>query len=225
MPPLRVAAVAAWLSLAHVAAAAGPATGTADSVRTTTHALAALRQGGHVIVMAHGPAALDEADIDTPALDDCAAQRSLTDTGRLMASGVGKFLARERVPVGVVLSSRYCRGIETAERIAQHTHAAKVRRLDELSDVETRTAPLDRARRTTALRGLAAAAPTNGTNTIVVTHRSNIAEAFGPDLAPIGDGELFVLRPSRDTEGRPSFRMTHRVKIADLSAYAKASQR
>src|SRR6202007_1376851 len=76
--------------------------------RMTSEAFASLRQGGHVIVLSHGPAAQDENDAYAPAppRTDCATQRALTDTGRLMASGIGKLLAREQLRVDAVLSSR-----------------------------------------------------------------------------------------------------------------------
>jgi broad specificity phosphatase PhoE len=139
-----------------------------------------------------------------------------------MASGVGRFLAHERVPVEAVLSSRYCRAVETAERIAQHTHASKLRRLDDLNE-SARASPADKARRRATLRRLAATPPAAGTNTVVVTHRANIADAFGPGPAPVGDGDLFVLRPSGDGRGG-SFRLVHRWTVRDLSAYARAGK-
>jgi broad specificity phosphatase PhoE len=189
------------------------------SLRNVGNALDDLRQGGYVVVMAHGPTVADEEDLDT-APEDCGGQQSLADTGRLMASGVGRFLSRERVAVGMVLSSRYCRGFETAERIAQHTHASKVRRLDELNEAANAT-PAERARRSAALRRVAGTPPAAGTNTIVVTHRANIGDAFGPEVASVHDGELFVLRPFRTADGANSYRLIHRLTVRDLSAYAK----
>jgi broad specificity phosphatase PhoE len=222
MHVMRAALACGLLALAGGARTAVPPQ--AASLAATGHVLNELRHGGYVIVMAHGPSAPDEHDVDA-APDDCAAQQSLTDTGRLMASGVGRFLAREHVPVGAVLSSRYCRGVETAERIAQHTHASKLRRLDDLNE-SARASPPDKARRSATLRRLAGTPPAAGTNTIVVTHRANIADALGPGLASVRDGELFVLRPSGDGHGgrAGSFRLVHRWTVRDLSAYARAGK-
>src|SRR5438045_2007954 len=114
-------------------AAAGAGEGADERVRMTAEAMTALREGGYVVVMSHGPAVIDEFDVGAGVPGTCVHQHPLTDTGRLMASGVGTLLAREGVPVGVVGSGRYCRGLGPAERIAQDTHAARPRSRDELS--------------------------------------------------------------------------------------------
>src|SRR5438045_166710 len=121
-------------------AAAGAGEGADERVRMTAEAMTALREGGYVVVMSHGPAVIDEFDVGAGVPGTCVHQHPLTDTGRLMASGVGKLLAREGVPVGVVVSSRYCRGLETAERIAQYTHTSKLGSPNELNNLsEPRT--------------------------------------------------------------------------------------
>jgi phosphohistidine phosphatase SixA len=195
-----------------------------DRARMTSEAVTALREGGYVVVMSHGPAASEELDFDNRALDSCANQRSLTDTGRLMASGIGKLLAREKVRIGVIVSSRYCRGLETAERIAEHTRTGKLRGLDELNDVVGTAAATDMPRRAEALRRLTGAAPAAGTNTIVVTHRANIAAAFGDAFAGVGDGELAVFRPI-GREGPRPYQLAYRLRIEDLSKYAGTRKR
>lgn len=203
--------------------ACSAATGADDAVHATAGALKALRQGGYVLVLSHGQTESNEVDSETRSLDDCAWQRSLTDTGRLMASGLGKLLAREHVRVGTILSSRYCLAVETAERIAERTHTRTLRKLDALSEGGAAASPTE-SMRPEALRHLVGIAPAPGTNTIIVTHPVNIAEAFGAAVASVGEGELAIFRPAADVTGQ-RYRLAYRLKVEDLSAYAKASGR
>jgi hypothetical protein len=47
-----------------------------------------------------------------------------------------------------------------------------------------------------ALRELVNAAPKAGTNTLMVTHKTNIADAFGKEASDVQEGEAFVYRSS-----------------------------
>jgi broad specificity phosphatase PhoE len=193
-------------------------------VRVTADALAALRQGGFVVIMSHGPVAYEATDRDADRLDSCAHQRSLTDTGRLMASGVGKLLRREQIRIGVVMSSRYCRAVETAERIAEHGYASKLRRMEELNEVRAAVTGADERHRVDVLRRLAGGAPESGTNTLVVTHRSNMQAAFGAEFASVADGELAIFRPDVSAGVNP-YRLAYRLKVEDLARFTRASKR
>ena len=76
-------------------------------------AWAALRQGGVVALMRHG----DAPGVGDPPgwrLDDCATQRNLSDTGRADARAVGVRLRAERIAFGRVVSSPWCRCLDTA---------------------------------------------------------------------------------------------------------------
>jgi len=48
-------------------------------------------------------------------LEDCSTQRNLSDDGRAQARRMGKALKKRGVPIGEVLSSPWCRCVETAE--------------------------------------------------------------------------------------------------------------
>ena len=76
-------------------------------------AWAALRAGGHVVLMRHAEA----PGIGDPAgfrLDDCATQRNLDARGRDDARAAGDRLRAERVTIGRLLSSPWCRCRDTA---------------------------------------------------------------------------------------------------------------
>ncbi|MGZ8260367.1 MAG: histidine phosphatase family protein [Caldimonas sp.] len=108
------AAMAAVRTLAFVALVATLAsTARADE----SAAWAALRQGGVVALMRHG----DAPGVGDPPgwrLDDCATQRNLSERGRGDASAVGVRLREQRVLVAKVLSSPWCRCIDTARLVA-----------------------------------------------------------------------------------------------------------
>ncbi|HZX61552.1 MAG TPA: histidine phosphatase family protein, partial [Candidatus Methylomirabilis sp.] len=73
-----------------------------------------LRGGGQVVVMRH--ATTDPGVGDPPGfrIDDCATQRNLSEAGREEARRVGGAFRVRGVPIRRVLSSRWCRCLETA---------------------------------------------------------------------------------------------------------------
>src|SRR5215211_8168452 len=77
-------------------------------------AWAALRLGGHVALMRHAdaPGAGDPPGFK---LNDCTTQRNLSDRGRADAKAVGDRLRAEGVRVAKLLSSPWCRCLETAQ--------------------------------------------------------------------------------------------------------------
>ncbi|HTT11268.1 MAG TPA: histidine phosphatase family protein [Burkholderiaceae bacterium] len=87
---------------------------------TASHAVAddglwdALQQGGLVILLRHAMTTPGVGDPPGFKLGDCRTQRNLTDQGRAQAARLGEALRAHRVPVERVLSSPWCRCIETA---------------------------------------------------------------------------------------------------------------
>lgn len=90
--------------------AAGPAR--ADE----SAAWAGLRQHAVVALMRHAEAP-GVGDPPGWRLDDCATQRNLSDRGRTEARAVGARLRAERIPIAKVLSSPWCRCIDTAKLV------------------------------------------------------------------------------------------------------------
>jgi broad specificity phosphatase PhoE len=157
--------------------------------------------GGHVVLMRH---AITTPGVGDPAgfrLDDCPSQRNLTDAGRDDARRIGAAFRSREVPVGQVLSSRWCRCLETA-RLA----FGRVEPWDALDSIFE-----DRHRereRTEALRQVLRAPPTDGT-LVLVTHGANIVALTGVSPAP---AEFLVLT----AEGDGRFRVAGRVTPAAL---------
>jgi len=75
---------------------------------------ALLKGGGQVVAIRH--AATDGTFGDPPGfrLDDCATQRNLIERGRDDARRIGRAFAAHDIPVARVLSSGWCRCLETA---------------------------------------------------------------------------------------------------------------
>jgi phosphohistidine phosphatase SixA len=73
----------------------------------------ALREGG--IVLFRHAIAPGVGDPPNFRLGECATQRNLDAAGRAQAARIGAVFRREAVAVGEVLSSRWCRALETAE--------------------------------------------------------------------------------------------------------------
>lgn len=73
----------------------------------------ALRAGGHIALMRHtsAPGAGDPPGF---ALDDCSTQRNLSETGRADAAAIGERIRSEGVAFQRILSSPWCRCMETA---------------------------------------------------------------------------------------------------------------
>jgi broad specificity phosphatase PhoE len=75
---------------------------------------ALLKAGGHVILFRHAITTPGVGDPPGFRLDDCATQRNLTDEGRAHARRVGEAFRAREIPVERVLTSPWCRCVETA---------------------------------------------------------------------------------------------------------------
>jgi phosphohistidine phosphatase SixA len=190
------------LGLIAVALAVGPAW--AQAPPSADEVLKLLRGGGYVVVVRHGATFADQADTDPLNLDDVSKQRQLNDKGRADAKAVGDAFRRAGVPIGQSYSSRFQRAVETARLIGGKEPRATL----DISEGGLVVSPNENNRRAAALRALAATAPTAGTNTLIVTHKPNILDAFGKDWFEIKEGEASIFKP----EGN-SFALVARVTI------------
>ena len=155
-----------------------------------------LRGGGQVVLVRH---AITTPGVGDPAgfrLDDCASQRNLTDAGRADATRVGAAFQARAIPVGRVLSSPWCRCLETA-RLA-FGRAEVWPPLSNLYDNRAHEAEQMRA-----LKEIAGRRPAGG-NLLLVTHGSVVLPLTGIQPAP---AELVVLTP----EGPDRFRVAGRL--------------
>ena len=174
---MQLAAVAAML--------AGVRAARAESA-TAWQAVAA---GGHLVLLRHALAP-GTGDPQNFRLDDCATQRNLSDEGRDQARAIGAAFRRRDIAVGGVLSSQWCRCLETARLL----DLGPVTPLPALNSFFRRTER--RAPQMAALKEwIAALEP--GPSLVLVTHQVNITAATGVFPA---SGEGMVVRPDVDGE-------------------------
>jgi broad specificity phosphatase PhoE len=131
-------------------------------------------------------------------LDDCGTQRNLTDEGRRHARRVGEAVRAHGVPIDRVLSSPWCRCLETA-RLA----FGSAETWAPLSNLFGRPEHRDeQVRQMQALAGERRA----GGNLVLVTHGSTIAALtrINPDTA-----EMVVLTP----QGAGRFTVAGRLTV------------
>ncbi|OFX21661.1 MAG: hypothetical protein A2V77_14390 [Anaeromyxobacter sp. RBG_16_69_14] len=174
----------------------------------------ALRSGGHVIVIRHGATNPDQADTDPLNLDQPgneAKQRQLSDKGRAAARAWGEAFRKMGIPVGKVYSSKFHRAVETA-RLGFGEPATSF----DVTEGGLVVSPNENGRRTAALRKLAATPPQAGTNTVIVTHKPNITDAFGKDWFDVKEGEASVFEP----DGKGGSRVIGRVLSDQWTALA-----
>ncbi len=72
-----------------------------------------LRKGGLVFLMRHMSTDSFVPEEGAQEKDACANQRNLDERGKREAKGVGQDIKRLEIPVGQVLTSPYCRCVET----------------------------------------------------------------------------------------------------------------
>lgn len=156
----------------------------------------ALRAGGTVAVMRHARA---PGTGDPPGfrLADCATQRNLSGEGREEARRIGEAFRSRSVPVERVLSSQWCRALDTA-RLAFGASAQPYPPLNSFFAGQG-----EREAQTREVRALVNGWRGPGV-LVLVTHQVNITALTG--IFP-AEGEIVVLAPAADA----GFRVAGRI--------------
>jgi len=156
-------------------------------------ALAAMmKQGGYVIVLRHGATNRNQADTDPLNYDNLSKQRLLSDSGRELAKKVGESFKALHIPLGKVFTSKFNRAVETGRLVS----GGDVTPTLDLTEGGLVVTPIENDRRAEALRRMAAVPPEDGKNTLLVTHKPNIMDAFGKDWFEVREGEASIFRPN-----------------------------
>lgn len=145
---------------------------------------ALLRDGEHVVLISNAmtPGAADPTDFD---IGKCSTQRNLSERGKQQARKMGALLAARAAPFERILSSRYCRALETAALAFEDEKVEPFEPLDLLpkdaaaAGVQTK-AVMDEIR-----------AWSGSGNFALVTHKENIKALTGLDVR---DGEAIIVR-------------------------------
>jgi phosphohistidine phosphatase SixA len=158
---------------------------------------ALLGKGGQVVLVRHGLTTPGVGDPPGFKLAECATQRNLVDEGRREAERLGAALRARKIPVAGVVSSPWCRCVETA-RIAFGTEPAVDDTLSNLFDHAA-----NREKQVAQFRKLVAKAPVQG-NLFLVTHGSTTAAFTGINQ---GTAEMVIVTP----EGGERYRVAGRL--------------
>src|SRR3979411_2215339 len=113
--------------------------------------VAALRDGGYVIVVRHGATYADQADTNPLDPKDTAHQRQLNDARRAAAKCLGDPLRRLKIPAGKVQTSQFQRAVETGPLLG----FGEVSSTADIAEGGLVVTPNENNRRTAALRTLA----------------------------------------------------------------------
>lgn len=159
---------------------------------------ALLKGGGQVILVRHTITTAGAGDPPGMRLDDCSTQRNLTDEGRRHARQIGAAFRARGIAVDRVLSSPWCRCLETA-RLA----FGKAEVSPPLGNLFGRLENRDQqVREMQALVG----APPGKANLVLVSHGSTILALTGisPDT-----GEMVIVTP----QGAGGFAVAGRLQV------------
>jgi len=174
------------LALTFAAPAAALAQKSAHPALGGADLLAALHAGGLVLYFRHADTDWKQNDTRGMRLEDCAAQRNLSDRGRENARAVGAAIRALAIPIGSVLASPLCRTVETAMLafgVAEKSMAVR----------EGGPLPPGSPGRYEALRALLSTPVAPGANTVIVGHAYPYYSLVGGQY--LEEGEADVARP------------------------------
>lgn len=154
-----------------------------------------LRRGGYVLYFRHLDTRLDQEDLQPVGLNDCAKQRNLSNEGIARGKAIAEAFRRLQIPVGNVISSPFCRTMETGKLIGGKAT------IDMDLFFAISLTKEGKEQKGAALRKLLARMPEKGKNTVIVGHTANLQEAAG--LWPKPEGVAYIVRP--DGTGNTSF--------------------
>ena len=145
----------------------------------------ALQEGGSVILMRHTSTESFVPGEGTHDDRGCAGQRNLDERGRQEARDVGAAFKSLGIPVGAVLTSPYCRCVDTGKlAFGKGIPSEDLAVFDELSGPE-------REAKGKLIRKLLNTAPADGRNTIMITHTGTLLYSFGLETRPEGIAHIF----------------------------------
>ena len=171
----------------------------------------ALKAGGNVIVIRHGATNTNQADTDPLHPARITKQRQLSDKGITAAKALGQSFKAMGLPVGSVVTSQFNRAYQTAVLAGLQ----KPRKSFDVTEGGLVVSPDENNRRAAALKTLASTPPAAGTNTVVITHKPNILDAFGRDWFEVKEGEASIFKPDGG-----SYKLVARVQMDDWSRLA-----
>lgn len=147
-----------------------------------------LKAGGQVVLMRHAITTPGVGDPQGMVLSDCGTQRNLSDEGRAHARQAGETFRTRGVVIGQVISSPWCRCLETARLAFRQEPEVSAA----LGNLFGRGDP--QGRQVAQMRAIVSRRPANG-NLVLVSHGSTISSLTGVSPAP---AEMVIVTPQGD---------------------------
>lgn len=157
----------------------------AAQAEATEAGWALLRDGGHVVLLRHAMAdgEKDPANFD---IANCRTQRNLSERGRQQARKMGALLEARAEATERVLSSRYCRCLDTAKLAFEDELVEPLAALD-VPGADEAAAKADRDAVIKVIDDFSGSG-----NLVLVTHLENIKALTGQSPR---EGEAVIVRP------------------------------
>lgn len=162
--------------------------------------ISALKKGGYVIYLRHAATNTNTADTKRDDLNDWTKQRNLSELGRYQSVAIGQAFDALGIPVSEVITSPYCRCVETAKLAFGRARVSN----DLAFSIGTKEQEAKRLAQ--ALRNMLGTRPTARTNTVLVAHTANLKEAA--QIWPKPEGVAFIFKPL----GNNTFEMVSRIE-------------
>lgn len=146
-----------------------------------------LQKGGLIVYIRHAATDHSQSDTDLSDFSNCSLQRNLSEQGKRESTDMAIAIRALRIPVGEVLSSPYCRSVDTAEIVfgryeivdnMQATFYTDKGKTQELADF---------------LRAQISTKPASGMNTVLVGHTANLRDVT--QVWPKPEGVAHVFEP------------------------------
>jgi phosphohistidine phosphatase SixA len=148
---------------------------------------------GYVVLLRHAKTVSGTGDPPGFELDDCDTQRNLSEEGREQAEQIGRKFRDRNIAISQVLSSQYCRCLDTARLLDLGTVRPSPMLNSIFEDRTTATQQVEQARQR-ILNHL-----NNEGVIVMVSHYANIVEIAS---TPLQEGEIVVIQadPQGDLE-------------------------
>lgn len=156
-----------------------------------------LNEGGYVLYVRHTHTDRSQSDTD---LSSCETQRNLSDEGREQArTQIAPYYEELDLPVSRLISTEYCRTLETAQLAFGEPEIITRTELTETLDV------------------LFATPPEDGTNVIIVAHIGTLQTVTGLTDAPFAEGDTLIFAPLGDD----GYELVGHIALADWEFLAE----
>ncbi len=159
-----------------------------SDIASAKELVAMLKQGGYVIYLRHGATNHKQNDGDLSDLRECSNQRNLSSQGKIESRTLGEAFKTLGIKIDAVVSSPYCRTVDTA------LFAFNRVEIDENLRAMFLVNKTDAELLTNHLSKLLTIHPKENYNNVLVGHTANLREAT--NVWPKPEGVIHIFKPT-----------------------------